>query len=74
MATVRIAVCNTLISMLDASKQYLSVASDRYVTQYQRYQHIVRTDTSRFLLVKPNPRLLLFQNGWHLSLETFTQQ
>ncbi|KAL1927140.1 hypothetical protein VTP01DRAFT_5103 [Rhizomucor pusillus] len=29
MTTVRIAVCNTLISMLDASKQYLSVASDR---------------------------------------------
>ena len=28
-ATVRAAVCNTLIAMLDGSKQYLSVASER---------------------------------------------
>lgn len=30
MVTVRTAVCNALIAMLDGSKQYLGVASERY--------------------------------------------
>lgn len=33
MPTVRVAVCNTLIAMLDGSKQYLSLASERYLNK-----------------------------------------